>query len=197
MAGAPVSARRGGALAVALALIASIGIAIAQEGSEAPSSVDERQRRLEAFDPDSAAADQAGPDPSLGDLALPDAPDPASASAQTTEAYQATLQAYYAYRKAGYEHRLGVFDWQSLSTKVIFVVVLLLVLAGIYFAAIQFHAGLRRRDGDPAHPEETELSLSLSEVKVRSPVLGVIILTISLAFFYLYLVHVYPIRNVF
>jgi hypothetical protein len=191
MAGAPVSARRGGALAVALALIASIGIAIAQEGSEAPSSVDERQRRLEAFDPDSAAADQAGPDPSLGDLALPDAPDPASASAQTTEAYQATLQAYYAYRKAGYEHRLGVFDWQSLSTKVIFVVVLLLVLAGIYFAAIQFHAG------DPAHPEETELSLSLSEVKVRSPVLGVIILTISLAFFYLYLVHVYPIRNVF
>jgi hypothetical protein len=81
---------------------------------------------------------------------------------------------------------------------VIFVVVLLLVLAGIYFAAIQFHAGLRRRDAaDPAHPEETELSLSLKEVKVRSPVLGVIILTISLAFFYLYLVHVYPIRNVF
>jgi heme/copper-type cytochrome/quinol oxidase subunit 1 len=55
-------------------------------------------------------------------------------------AYQATLQAYYAYRKTGYEHRLGVFAWQSLSTKVIFVVVLLLVLAGIYFAAIQFHA---------------------------------------------------------
>ncbi|MGH6921170.1 MAG: hypothetical protein ACREJ0_26130, partial [Geminicoccaceae bacterium] len=103
--------------------------------------------------------------------------------------------AYYAYRKAGYEHRLGVFAWQSLSTKIIFVVVLLLVLAGIYFAAIQFHAGLRRRDG--ADPAETELSLSLSEVKVRSPVLGVIILTISLAFFYLYLVHIYPIRNVF
>jgi hypothetical protein len=180
-----VTARRLAALALALALIASQGIAIAQE---APSDADERRQRLEAFDPDSAAG---------ADLAFPDAPDPA-ASAETTEAHQATLQAYYAYRKAGYEHRLGVFEWQSLSTKVIFVVVLLLVLAGIYFAAIQFHAGLRRRDGaDPASPEETELSLSLSEVKVRSPVLGVIILTISLAFFYLYLVHVYPIRNVF
>jgi hypothetical protein len=76
-------------------------------------------------------------------------------------------------------------------------VVLLLVLAGIYFAAIQFHAGLRRGNGDPGKPEDTELSVSLSEFKVRSPVLGVIILTISLAFFYLYLVHVYPIQNVF
>jgi len=71
-------------------------------------------------------------------------------------------------------------------------------LHGIYFAAIQFHTGLRRRHAaDPAPPEEAELSLSLGEVKIRSPVLGVIILTISPAFFYLYLVHVYPIRNVF
>jgi hypothetical protein len=186
-----VIGRRLGAAALALCLVAGLGLAIAQEGSEAPSSADERRQRLEGFDPDSAA-DQAG-----ADLAFPDAPDPA-ASPETNQAYQATLQAYYAYRKAGYEHRLGVFAWQSLSTKVIFVVVLLLVLAGIYFAAIQFHAGLRRRDAaGPAQPEETELSLSLSEVKVRSPVLGVIILTISLAFFYLYLVHIYPIRNVF
>ena len=185
-----MNARRLGALALGLALIASLGVAIAQEGSQAPSDIDERRQRLEGFDPDSAA-DQGG-----ADLAFPDAPD-RTGSAQTTAAYQATLQAYYAYRKAGYEHRLGVFAWQSLSTKVIFVVVLLLVLAGIYFAAIQFHAGLRRRETDPTYPDETELSLSLSEVKVRSPVLGVIILTISLAFFYLYLVHVYPIRNAF
>jgi hypothetical protein len=180
--------RRLGAAALALGLIAGLG-ALAQEAGDAAADADERRQRLEQFDPD-AAAGQA-------DLAFPDAPDPA-ASAATSEAYQATLQAYYAYRKAGYDQRLGVFAWQSLSTKIIFVVVLLLVLAGIYFAAIQFHAGLRRREGaDPARRDETELSLSLSEVKVRSPVLGVIILTISLAFFYLYLVHVYPIRNVF
>ncbi len=179
-----MSTRRLGASALALALIASLGVAD-RAGRRRP------RQRLEGFDP-GAAADQSG-----ADLAFPDAPDP-TASFQTTAAYQATLQAYYAYRKTGYEHRLGVFAWQSLSTKVIFVVVLLLVLAGIYFAAIQFHAGLRRRDGvDAAPAEETELSLSLSEVKVRSPVLGVIILTISLAFFYLYLVHVYPIRNDF
>jgi hypothetical protein len=112
--------------------------------------------------------------------------------------HKLAAMADHAYREAGCEHRLGVFAWQSLSTRIIFFVVLLLVLAGICFAAIQLHAGLRRRgQADPAGSDETEVSLSLSEVKLRSPVLGVIILTISLAFFYLYLVHVYPIRNVF
>jgi len=166
--------------AFALVLIAGLGGAIAQEGG----------RSLDDFEPGAASG------PAEPDLALPDPPDSA-ASPETKQAYQVSLQAYYAYRQAGYQHRLGVFAWQSLSTKLIFVVVLLLVLAGIYFAAIQFHAGLRRGHGDPGKPEDTELSVSLSEFKVRSPVLGVIILTISLAFFYLYLVHVYPIQNVF
>lgn len=171
----------GRAWALALILLVTGGVALAQ----APSSdAEQRRQRLEAFDPASEP-----------DLAFPEAPEPSALTPATTEAYQASLQAYYAYRKAGYDQRLAVFAWQSLSSKIIFFVVLLLVLAGIYFAAIQFHIGLRRRDG--AAPQETELSLSLSEIKVRSPVLGVIILTMSLAFFYLYLVHVYPIRDVF
>jgi hypothetical protein len=171
--------RRGlAAVVVALLLAASLTIAHGQE-SPAPSEVEQPSKALDDFDP------------------FPDAPDPGEASPETNAAYQEALQAYFAYRKAGYEHRLGVFEWQSLSTKIIFFVVLLLVLAGIVFAAIQFHAGLRGRGEGDAPAEETEISLSLREVKVRSPVLGVIILTISLAFFYLYLVHVYPIRNVF
>jgi hypothetical protein len=187
-----VSLRRRGAVlaALALVLVADPGQARAQAGDAAP-GVEERQRRLEEFDP-ARGAEEGG-----ADLAFPEPPDQRASAQPTTQAYQEALQAYYAYRRVGYEQRLGVFEWQLLSTKVIFVVVLLLVLAGIYFAAIQFHSGLRRRDGAEPGQDETEVSLSLSEVKVRSPVLGVIILTISLAFFYLYLVHVYPIRNVF
>ena len=182
--------RRLGCAALGLVLIASLGSAIAQETGEGDPDAQERRQRLEQFDP----GGRLGVD--VDTPVLPEPPD-AAASPATLQAYQASLQAYYAYRQAGYEHRLAVFEWQSLSTKVIFVVVLMLVLAGIYFAAIQFHAGLRRGDGaDPAKPEDTELSLSLSEIKVRSPVLGVVILTISLAFFYLYLVHIYPIRDV-
>jgi hypothetical protein len=176
--------RTGRVWALALILLVTSDVTLAQDTAPDSSDAEQRRQRLEAFDPTGEP-----------DLAFPKAPEPSALTPGTAEAYQAALRAYYEYRRTGYEQRLGVFAWQLLSTKVIFFVVLLLVLAGIYFAAIQFHSGLRRRDG--AAPQETELSLSLSEIKVRSPVLGVIILTMSLAFFYLYLVHVYPIRDVF
>lgn len=171
---------------------AGLGAAPAHEDGAITPGVEQRQKRLGAFNPD-AATKKSGED-----LAFLEPPGP-SASAKSQEAYQEALQAYYAYRQAGYERRLGVFAWNSLSTKLIFALVVLLVLAGVCFAAIQFHAGLRRRDhAEPeARQNETELSLSLSELKVRSPVLGVVILAISLAFFYLYLIYVYPVRNVF
>ena len=113
---------------------------------------------------------------------------------ETEAAYRKAWQAYYKYRVQGYEDRLQVFAWQSISTKVIFGVVVALVLAGVYFAAVQFHVGMRagREAG-----EAGEVEMSFKGVKVRSPVLGVIVLTISLGFFYLYLVYVYPIENVF
>jgi hypothetical protein len=152
-------------------------------------SLEERKRRLGSF--------QSGTDQ---DLALPEAPDLSGITEETAQRYQETLRAYYVYRQQGYEHRLRVFEWQFLSSKIIFVVVLILVFAGIYFAAIQFHAGLRgrgpTREGK-ATDETTEFVFSLKEFKVRSPVLGVIVLTLSLAFFYLYLVYVYPIENIF
>jgi hypothetical protein len=76
-------------------------------------------------------------------------------------------------------------------------VVIVLVLAGIYFAAVQFHYGMKHRKPGEAGEESTEFVVSLKSLKVKSPVLGVIILVISLVFFYLYLVYVYPIVNVF
>lgn len=160
--------------------IALTGTALAQD--ETDPDVDERIERLGSFD-----------------LAFPVEGDPGMVSPATRESYEAALRAYYSYREEGYEHRQDVFAWQLLSSRITFFVVLLLVCSGIYFAAIQFHAGLRRsnRDGVPPAEEATELSLSLKEVKVRSPVIGIIVLTISLAFFYLYLVHIYPIENVF
>lgn len=47
------------------------------------------------------------------------------------------------------------------------------------------------------HPLATKLQVSGSGVVVESSVLGVVILTLSLVFFYLYLVYVYPVVNVF
>jgi hypothetical protein len=94
------------------------------------------------------------------------------------------------YYERGLLHRTQVIEWQHFSTKVIFFVVLFLVGTGIYFAWVQFKSG-----GDSQTVNEVEVSLT--GVKVSSPILGVIILVLSLAFFYLYLRYVYPITEIF
>jgi len=101
------------------------------------------------------------------------------------KAYRAGLS-YYEW---GVEHRKRVLWWQHMSTRAIFFVVLFLVGAGIYFAWVQFRAA-------PASGATSELEISMQGVKVSSPILGVIILTLSLAFFYLYLIYVYPVQEV-
>jgi hypothetical protein len=179
----------------ALIAIGAAESALSQESETDDSGLPSIEERIERLS-------QVGGDGATGeDLALPDPPMGSHLSPETDQAYQQALRAYYSYRETGYVQRLDVFAWQALSSKIIFVVVIVLVFAGIYFAAIQFHVGLKRKKAPDAkaaqEAEATEFVFSLSEFKVKSPVLGVIVLTISLAFFYLYLVYVYPIVNVF
>ena len=129
---------------------------------------------------------------------LPDAPPEWANDAATKQKYLQSLQGYYDYRRQAYEHRQRDFSWQHVSTVVIFIVVLLLVFSGIYFAYVQFHAGLKAKAVNPAAPEEkSDIEISTKGLRVSSSVLGVIILGISLAFFYLYLIYVYPINDTF
>lgn len=117
----------------------------------------------------------------------------------TLAMYQDAMYAYYEYRVSGFRHRKEVFAWQLFSTKLIFWCVLFLVFSGICFSAIQFYKSLRREPVEGAPPPEsvTEFEASAKGLKITSPVLGVIILVISLVFFYLYLVYVYPISEIF
>lgn len=118
----------------------------------------------------------------------------------TLAMYQDAMYAYYEYRVSGFNHRKEVFAWQLFSTKLIFWCVLFLVFSGICFSAIQFYKSLRREpvEGAAPPPESvTEFEASAKGLKITSPVLGVIILVISLVFFYLYLVYVYPISEIF
>jgi len=87
------------------------------------------------------------------------------------------------------QHRAESFRWQFFASKIIFWMVILLVLAGVAFSAIQFGVALRRRTDF----SDAEVALSAEGVKVRSQFLGVITLALSLGFFYLYLKTVYPI----
>lgn len=120
-------------------------------------------------------------------------------SDSTLAMYDNAMHAYYEYRVSGFAHRKDVFAWQLFSTKFTFWCVLFLVFSGICFSAIQFYKSMSREvmEGQPVPESITEFEASASGVKITSPVLGVIILVISLAFFYLYLVYVYPISEIF
>ncbi len=110
----------------------------------------------------------------------------------THASIQEAVRGFYDYRTEAFKHRLRVFWWQQVSTQIIFVVVILIVAVGLYFSWLQFHA-----TKDRSKTDVTTLEAGTSGFKITSPVLGVIILALSLAFFYLYLVHVYPISDAF
>jgi hypothetical protein len=111
-------------------------------------------------------------------------------------------------------HAEDAYRWQHFSTQVIFCVVILLMIAGIVFSWIQFRQGMHHpaqaialssskvtSTGDTVPAADvtiqkdavTEFSASPQGIKVASSTLGVIILVISMCFFYMYLRYVYPI----
>lgn len=106
-------------------------------------------------------------------------------------AAQSAFREYYDYRVDAFKHRHRLFQWQYYSSIAIFVTVIIIVAVGIYFSWRQFHEAKNKAKLGTTKIEAGEAGFSIS-----SPVLGVIILLISLAFFYLYLVHVYPINDV-
>jgi hypothetical protein len=126
---------------------------------------------------------------------------------ESRRSYLTSMQRYYDYRANGFAFRSRVFEWQLLSSRIIFIVVLGLVGIGIYFASVQFRLAMRtagrQRAAETTPSTEapipalaTQLEVSAKGIVINSSVLGVVILGLSLAFFYLYLVHVYPIRDV-
>ena len=133
------------------------------------------------------------------DKAMPKSPGIGALDRPTFALYLKAMREYYTYHISGLHHRKRVVEWQHVSSRIIFFVVWLLVFAGIYFAAVQFHYGMHRKFKEkPSTGEErTEFVASFKGIKVSSPVLGVVILVISLVFFYLYLSYVYPIQETF
>jgi hypothetical protein len=126
----------------------------------------------------------------------PTAVSPELLGEEGTAALRRALTAYYEYRVTGYEHRQSVFAWQLLSSRIIFVLVIFLVLVGVYFSWLQFRLAMKGGAPFADRPQDTTFEASTTGLKVSSPVLGVIILALSLAFFYLYLLYVYPINDI-
>ena len=104
-------------------------------------------------------------------------------SPQTDEYTRARLE----YDKFALEHARRTYEWQYRSGIVIFVLVIASVALGLWMSFLHFYQG--RKGGGT-------MKLSKDGVEVSSPVIGLLILVVSLGFFYLYLSQVYPITEV-
>jgi hypothetical protein len=125
---------------------------------------------------------------------------PDSADLQTKTKYLESLRASYEYQTYSYLHAKETFDWQDWSGRVIFWMVMLLVLAGLVFSSIHFYVGLKHplasSDKSENAGNATEFEATLQGIKLKSSVLGLAILSMSMVFFYMYLKFVYPITNI-
>jgi len=115
--------------------------------------------------------------------------------------------AFYEYQKATYiyfqkslKHREDTYRWQYDSALWIFWTVITVVFLGLLFSAIHFYISLitarsNIKSKKSGKEQPTEVEISSKGVKISSSILGVIILSLSLVFFYLYLAFVYPISE--
>jgi hypothetical protein len=119
------------------------------------------------------------------------------------------LEAREEYTIYAWKNRRDAFAWQSASTKVIFAVVIIVVLAGLYLSWMQFNFAHNApmkvtrpstegpaTAGNPSNQVDatnTTIEVNTSGVKITSSVIGLVILVLSIVFFFLYLKFVYPI----
>ena len=113
------------------------------------------------------------PSPEEGTEAYSDSP-------SLQQAQEEHLKWVLAYRKAAFQAHL-------VESRIIFATVLLMVCFGLYLSYIQFKQ---------SNQSEGSIKLGTGGIEVTSSVLGVLILFFSIGFFYLYLVHVFPMREI-
>jgi len=120
-------------------------------------------------------------------------------------------------------HRWRSFDFQFTASILIFIMVIIIVACGLVFSAWQFRIAVKQMNvkeavvkavalpkdaatgDDPKNQQapiaapaydmlKSQLEVSSAGIKVNSSLLGVIILVLSIVFFYFYLIYVYPIK---
>lgn len=97
------------------------------------------------------------------------------------------------------------YEWQLVASIVVFAMVMLVIAVGLFLTVMQFTRDERRQrrrarpaagaSDDSEGAAKSSLKLSTTGVEISSQVLGILILVLSLGFFYLYVVDIYPLMD--
>jgi lysylphosphatidylglycerol synthetase-like protein (DUF2156 family) len=96
-----------------------------------------------------------------------------------------------------FQIRRAKFAIQYRSEKVVLWMVVILTLSGVALAALQLAAAyaLAKATGSDSLQDQQEFSVEKGKIVLRSSITGLFILLISFAFFYVYILHVYTIKE--
>ena len=88
------------------------------------------------------------------------------------------------------------WEWHLLSTKIIFVSVILIVLFGVWNSWLQFRVDIAPTSIENKGEFTNDVTIEISKISVKSKTIGAIILLFAGAFFYLYISVVYPMTTI-
>jgi hypothetical protein len=111
-------------------------------------------------------------------------------NAELEKAYIETRKKEYEYLTAMMDVNIRAFQAQRFASSVILFLVVLVVVAGTGFAGFQ----LWKSVSVAGVQASSDLEVSASKVRVTSSVVGVVVLTISLVFLYIYANDIYHLR---
>jgi hypothetical protein len=114
----------------------------------------------------------------------------ASTDPDLRAAYVEAKKKEYEYITKVMELNVEAFNAQRWSAYAILFLVVVVVISGISFSGFQLWKSI----SVAGVQTNNELELSASKVRITSSVVGIVVLTISLAFLYIYTMQVYQIR---
>jgi hypothetical protein len=112
------------------------------------------------------------------------------ASAELQHAYTEARKKEYQYRTALMDVNIAALEVQRVASNVVLALVVLVVVAGTAFAGFQLWKSVTVGGVQAS----SDLELSASRVRVTSSVVGVVVLTISLVFLYIYAHEIYQLH---
>ena len=98
------------------------------------------------------------------------------------------------------QHIVDLHRFQLLSGRILFFMVILIVATGTTLSVVQFYLNVfphrHRAQHDPSTgtPAEIEFSIGLDRIHIKSALIGLVMLVVSMAFLSLYLWKVYNIQ---
>lgn len=99
---------------------------------------------------------------------------------------------YYEYLAKKADLNLAQFEWQRTASERLLWLVVVVVFSGVVFSGYQLWRASKTND----LPGDSSIEIAVQKVKITSSVVGVIVLAISIVFFYFFLIEVYRVKVV-